>query len=64
MMLVSVPKASSSELQNAVKGMEGMSTTCFVTDDPHAVSSPGTGCKFSISLIVMCVFLCLLICIH
>lgn len=43
MMLVSVPKASSSELQNAVKGIEGMSTTCFVTDDPHAVSSPGTG---------------------
>ena len=47
MMLVSVPKKSSQELQTSLKELEGMSTSCYTTDDPNAVqASPGDGCKF------------------
>lgn len=44
MMLVSVPKSSSHDLQEAVQNMEGMSTSCYSTDDPNAVTaSPRVG---------------------
>ena len=47
MMLVSVPKSSSEELQTALKELEGMSTTCYITNDPNAITAPpGDGCKF------------------
>jgi len=44
MMLISVPKVSSDELQTAVKSMNGLSTSCFITDDPNAITaSPRDG---------------------
>jgi hypothetical protein len=47
MMLVSVPKSSSAELQSAVQNIEGMSTSCYATGDPNAITaSPRVGCKF------------------
>ncbi len=48
-MLVSVPKDRSQDLIQSVKGIEGMNTSCFVTDDPNAVTaSPKVGCKYII----------------
>lgn len=50
MMLVSVPKTNSQILQNAVQNVEGMSTTCFVTDDPNAIAvAPQVGCTLNVS---------------
>lgn len=46
MMLVSVPKKgnASIELQDALQNIEGMSTTCYTTDDPNAImTSPKVG---------------------
>lgn len=37
MMLVSVPKDQSELLQNAVKSMSGMKTTCYLTENPDTV---------------------------
>lgn len=49
MMLVSVPKDKSQDLIQSVKGIEGMNTSCFVTDDPNAVTaSPKVGCEYII----------------
>ena len=46
MMLVSVPKSTTEELQDAVKALEGMSTSCYATEDPNATKdSPRVGCK-------------------
>jgi glycine cleavage system regulatory protein len=48
MMLVSVPKDRSQDLIQSVKGIEGMNTSCFVTDDPTAVTaSPKVGCEYT-----------------
>lgn len=58
MMLVSVPKSSSDELQQAVKTLEGMSISCFVTDDPSAVvSAPKVGCEFITDFLTRLLFL-------
>jgi glycine cleavage system transcriptional repressor len=46
MMLISVPKSKSMELQDAVKGMADMSTTCYTTTNPDAVEvKPRVGYK-------------------
>jgi glycine cleavage system transcriptional repressor len=46
MMLISVPKTKSLELQDAVKGMADMSTTCYATTNPDAVEvKPRVGYK-------------------
>lgn len=37
MMLVSVPKDQSESLQDAVKSMSGMETTCYLTENPDTV---------------------------
>jgi len=39
MMLITVPKVSSHNLQSAVKGIEGLNTSCFITDDPFAITT-------------------------
>lgn len=48
MMLVSVPKSSTEEFQSSIQNLgEGMSTSCYVTNDPNTVAAtPTVGCKF------------------
>jgi predicted amino acid-binding ACT domain protein len=47
MMLVSVPKDQSVSLQKSLANVDDMSTVCYVTVDPKAVSiQPRDGCKY------------------
>ena len=57
MMLVSVPKSATQDLQDAVKALEGMSTSCYPTKDPAANrDSPSVGCKLLLTMFCFFVF--------
>mmetsp|Transcript_8738 Transcript_8738/g.10943 ORF Transcript_8738/g.10943 Transcript_8738/m.10943 type:complete len:153 (+) Transcript_8738:49-507(+) len=59
MMLVSVPKSATQELQDAVKALEGMSTSCYPTEDPTANrDSPSVGYSGHFTLSGLCVSVC------
>lgn len=48
MMLVSIPEDQTGSLQNALTKFKDMTTVCYVTTDPKAVSvQPRAGCKYS-----------------
>lgn len=53
MMLITVPKSQSEDLQKSVKAMTDMSTTCYLTGDPSAIEvTPKNGCKFCLRRIL------------
>jgi len=46
MMLIAIPKTKSDSLQTAVTAMPGMSSSCYITGNPHAVEiTPKVGCE-------------------
>ena len=46
-MLVSIPKNNSMKLQEAVKSVSDMTTSCYITNDPNKTEvTPSVGCRF------------------